>query len=135
VVCLLDTDIVSHIRRGTNPLVSQRALSYLAPQGNFTLSLITRYEILRGLKATNATAQLAGFEAWCQRHDVRPLTDPIIVLAADLWAGLRQTGRLIGDNDLLIAATALHHGLTLATGNTAHFSRIPGLALDDWTKP
>ncbi len=53
-------------------------------------------------------------------------------MAADLWASLKQGGTLIGDNDIFIAATALHHGLALATGNVAHFSRIPGLILEDY---
>jgi tRNA(fMet)-specific endonuclease VapC len=42
---------------------------------------------------------------------------------------LRQTGQLISDFDILIAATALHYDLTLLTHNTRHFSRIPTLKL------
>jgi len=42
---------------------------------------------------------------------------------------LRAQGQLIGDLDTLIAATALHHDLTLTTQNTRHFSRIPDLKL------
>jgi tRNA(fMet)-specific endonuclease VapC len=38
----------------------------------------------------------------------------------------------IGPNDLMIAAIALAHDLTLVTHNTAEFSRVPGLRLDDW---
>jgi tRNA(fMet)-specific endonuclease VapC len=40
---------------------------------------------------------------------------------------LRSQGMLIGDLDLLIAATALHHNLILLTNNRNHFLRIPGL--------
>jgi tRNA(fMet)-specific endonuclease VapC len=47
-------------------------------------------------------------------------------------ADLRQRNQLIGDLDVAIAVTALTHGLTLVTHNTAHFSRIPGLVLEDW---
>jgi len=36
---------------------------------------------------------------------------------------------MIGDFDILIAATALHHDLTLVTRNRRHFERIPNLAL------
>ena len=39
-------------------------------------------------------------------------------------------GRPIGDMDLLIAATALRHELTLLTNNRRHFNRIPSLALE-----
>jgi len=39
---------------------------------------------------------------------------------------------VIGPHDLQIAAIAMHHGLTLVTHNTAEFSRISGLMLEDW---
>jgi tRNA(fMet)-specific endonuclease VapC len=38
----------------------------------------------------------------------------------------------IGGNDMMIAATALAHGLTLVTHNTGEFGRIAGLQLEDW---
>lgn len=46
---------------------------------------------------------------------------------AELRAFLRRQGMLIPDMDLLIAATALEHDLTLVTRNLRHFARIPGL--------
>ena len=42
---------------------------------------------------------------------------------------LQRRGQTIGDPDILIAATALHHDLTLLTRNLRHFTRIPGLML------
>jgi len=36
------------------------------------------------------------------------------------------------DADILIAATALEHGLVIATGNVTHFGRIPGLQVVNW---
>ncbi len=42
---------------------------------------------------------------------------------------LQRQGNVIPDLDLLVAATALHHGLTLLTRNLRHFSRVPGLRL------
>lgn len=132
---LWDTDTVSEYLNGKNPHVLRRGAAYLKQYTQAPLSIITRYEILRGLKAKGATTKLAAFEAFWQRHLALPITDAIITIAADLWAGLCQKGWIIGDNDILIAATALHHGLAVATGNVAHFSRIPGLTVEDWTKP
>ena len=43
---------------------------------------------------------------------------------------LRAAGTLIGDLDLLIGATALHHHLTLLTNNRSHFERIAGLRIE-----
>jgi tRNA(fMet)-specific endonuclease VapC len=47
-------------------------------------------------------------------------------------AQLAGLGTPIGPNDLMIAAIALANGLTLVTHNTAEFSRVPGLPIEDW---
>ena len=51
---LLDTDTLSAIMR-KNTLVLPKARAYLTEHGQFTLSIITRFEILRGLKVKGAT--------------------------------------------------------------------------------
>ena len=50
-------------------------------------------------------------------------------------ADLTARGLTIGGNDMLIAATALANGCTLVTHNTAEFSRVPGLVIEDWQVP
>ena len=50
---------------------------------------------------------------------------------ARIWADLAGAGKMIGSNDLLIAATALSLGYTLATFNFDEFARVPGLTLVD----
>lgn len=132
--CLWDTNVISEFLRGKNLVLGQKASAYLNRYRRSTFSILTRYEILRGLKVKNAKAQLARFENLCRKNEILPITDDIVVKAADLWAYLRRKGRLIEEMDLFIAATALHHGLSLATGNVGHFSRIPGLTIEDWTK-
>jgi tRNA(fMet)-specific endonuclease VapC len=132
---LWDTDVLSDFIRAKNAAVVQRANAYLGQHGRPSFSAITRYEILRGLKAKGATAMLRQFETLCRQAVIFPVTDDIIVIASDVWATLSQRGQLIGDNDILIAATALHHGLPLATRNVAHFSRVPGLTVEDWSQP
>jgi tRNA(fMet)-specific endonuclease VapC len=132
---LLDTDSLSEIIKGRNASVAQKATEYLMHHGSYTFSLMTRFEILRGLKAKNATAQLTAFDDRCRKSIVLPIDDEVIVRAADLYADLKPRGQLIGDADLIIAATALLHDLVLITTNTAHYSRITGLAIDCWTIP
>lgn len=129
---LLDTDTLSEIMRGRNPAVLEKARACLSRHGRLCFSLITRYEILRGLKAKAASAQIDMFERQCARSDVLVLTDEIVVRAADLYALLRRSGRLISNADLLIGATAAVHGRTLVTNNVAHFDRIPNLPVDSW---
>lgn len=100
-----------------------------------TLSLITRYEILRGLKAKGADAQAGAFERFRAANTVLPLTDGVAVWAAGVYADLYRRGLLIGDADILIATTALEYGLTLVTNNENHFRRIPGLVITNWRVP
>jgi tRNA(fMet)-specific endonuclease VapC len=49
-------------------------------------------------------------------------------------AALARRGEPIGTFDTLLAAHALSLGLTVITNNTKHFSRVPGLALENWTR-
>ena len=129
---LLDTDTLSEVMKGRDSHVREKARQYLATYGRFTFSIITRYEILRGLKAKLATRQLATFEERCRHSHVLSLTDDIIVRAADIYADLRRQGQLINDADMLVAATALVHHLTLVTENVAHFNRISSLTSESW---
>lgn len=128
---LLDTDILSAIMR-QDPVVIPKAQAYLIAQEQFTFSIITRYEILRGLKAKGATKQLAAFDRFCNLNTVLPLTDEAIIKASDVYAFLRQRGELIGDADILIASTALTSGLCVVTNNLKHFQRIPELQIQNW---
>jgi tRNA(fMet)-specific endonuclease VapC len=50
-------------------------------------------------------------------------------------ARLASLGTPIGPNDLMIAAIALANGLTLVTHNTAEFSHVAGLKIEDWQVP
>ena len=61
-----------------------------------------------------------------------PFADAAALDAAELRAHLAAVGQPIGLYDLLIAAIARTHGLTLVTHNTSEFSRVPRLKLVDW---
>lgn len=58
-----------------------RAREYLAEHGGFALSIITRYEILRGLRATYAATQIQAFDCCCESCRMLPLTDEVVVKA------------------------------------------------------
>lgn len=132
---LLDTDTLSEIMKGKNPFIEQHAREYLNMHGRFRLSVITRYEILRGLKAKQAVRQMAIFEDKCNRSYLYPVTDEIVDQASDIYAYLHQKGLLISDADILIASTAMVHHLILITGNTDHFTRVPNLLCQSWKSP
>jgi antitoxin (DNA-binding transcriptional repressor) of toxin-antitoxin stability system len=67
-------------------------------------------------------AEYDAFQAWQEVHFAHETPSPEEILR----------GELIGDADILIAATALEHGLAIATGNIVHFERIPGLQVVNW---
>jgi tRNA(fMet)-specific endonuclease VapC len=56
--------------------------------------------------------------------------------AAEIYGSLRaqleREGRRLDEPDLRIASIALSRGLTVVTGNVRHFSRVPGLAVENW---
>jgi tRNA(fMet)-specific endonuclease VapC len=130
---LLDTDTLSAILR-QHPTAFSNAQAYLHLHGHFTFSLITRYEILRGLAVKNATRQQLVFDQFCRANTILPLSDAVIVQGAEIYADLHRRGELVGDADILIAATALVAGYGLVTNNERHFSRISSLTTANWLK-
>ncbi|WP_218025496.1 PIN domain-containing protein [Capsulimonas corticalis] len=89
---LLDTDTLSAIIK-QNPIALVRSRNYLANFGALTFSIITRYEILRGLNAKRASSQIAAFEALCRASEVLPLTDAIVLQAATIYGDLHRLRR------------------------------------------
>jgi len=65
-----------------------------------------------------------------ERFEVIPVTREVTEESSRIQAELDATGAKIGINDIYIAATALHYGLSLVTRNTKHFKRIPKLKLE-----
>jgi len=132
---LLDSDTLSEYLKFMNPKVIKHAKDYTRMVGPLTFSVATRFEILRGHKRRKATKIIAEFEAFCTSTQIVPTTDDVWDLAAELWALGRSRGFSHTDTDLVIAATARIYNRILVTGNTNHFSWIPGLILADWRQP
>ena len=130
---ILDTDILSAIMRRQSAVIPT-ARAYLREHHQFHFSIITQYEILRGLKAKDATRQTATFENFCSRNIILPLSEETISKAAEIYADLYKRGELIGDADILIAASAMVHGLGIITNNERHFQRISDLQVENWLK-
>jgi len=130
---LLDTDTLSLFLRN-QPQVKSNANDYLKFHKGFTFSIITRFEILRGLMVTNAQKQITNFGLICIQSRELNLTSEIVFRASEIYADLYKRGQLIGDADILIAATALENNLSVVTNNESHFNRIAGLQVLNWNK-
>ncbi len=91
---LLDTDTLSvYMRR--EAVVVGHIEDYLEAYSQFNLSIMTRYEVLRGLKAKRAAAKIRSFDRLCLANTILPLTDEIVERAADVYADLYRRGELI----------------------------------------
>lgn len=124
---LIDSDIVIAFLKGSTGAVA--LLSRLNLEG-IAVSAVTCAEVFEGLVgARNPGAQRQAFNNILRRAAVLPVDLPVAERFAAIRAELRASGMLIPDMDLLIAATALTHDLTLVTGNLRHFDRVPGLRI------
>jgi predicted nucleic acid-binding protein len=121
---LIDSDWLIHAFAGNELAVN--TLRRFAPQRPF-VSLITVGEIYdAAFNSPNPEAHLANSRLFLGRFTTLGLNDQIAERFAETRSFLRRRGMLIPDLDL-IAATALHHDLTLLTFNVTHFRRIPEL--------
>lgn len=130
---MLDTNAASQAMRG-HATFDAKLLAL--PAGHWCISAVTYSEIRYGAalrpesnrlqKMVAAFLRMAPVLAWDSK-------------AADqhgaLRAQLRTLGASIGDFDEMIAAHGLSIGAVVVTDNTKHFSRVPGLVLENWLRP
>ena len=123
---LLDTDAV------VNQLRGKAKIKENIIENGAAISIITFGELLYGAeKSTNKENSLAiinGFISDLQ-IDILGLNQEIMQIYAKTKTSLEETGKRLDEFDLLIAATAVFHSLSLATLNLRHFKRIPGLRI------
>jgi tRNA(fMet)-specific endonuclease VapC len=94
------------------------------------ISVITVSELLHGAlrgRAEQRARRRAFVEHVLAAFDALPVTEPVARMHAEIWARLAERGELIGAHDLWIAATALTHGLGVATRDAVDFGRVAGL--------
>lgn len=135
---ILDTTVFIELERAVRGLPASRAMSEVAHRLEAQLgeneevgiAAITASELLhgvyrasephRGRREAFVEAVLTAFPA---------LSFDLLVarVHARLWAGLASSGAEVGAHDRLVAATAMSAGWRVATANTRHFSRVPGL--------
>jgi len=127
-----DTDVLSATMRRDPPMHLIRRLAATSPIDQCTTA-VTLGELVYG--ATKAGSERL---ADLVRHGVRDALEvlPFDAASAEVYGALRASleadGKRLAEPDLRIAAISLAHDLVLVTGNTRHFGRIPGLALEDW---
>jgi tRNA(fMet)-specific endonuclease VapC len=128
---LLDTNTCIEVLRGRNAVLLARYANQ--PRSDIALSAIVRPELLTGaLLSAKPDENRRIAEAFCELFPCLAFDSQVADIHAECHARLRRAGNIIGAKDLMIAATALAHKLTVITHNTDEFQRITELDVEDW---
>lgn len=130
---LLDTSVYSQALR-RKPV--HNALRHWQEVGDSqcALSAVTAGEIEWGLHYEDNPVRWKKYATLLEnRLEILPITQNVWSIFAKMKARQQRLGEPISDLDLLIAATARAHSLTVATLNVNDFSRIEGLAWENWS--
>jgi toxin FitB len=132
---LLDANILSELRR---PRPERKVLAFIAAQTSLCIA-VTFAEIRFGIELLADAGRRAELNDWLA-HKVRPMFEQrVLAITEDImfkWRLLvedgRKTGHTFSQPDLIIAATALHHGLTVVTRDVSDYQKARAPVLNPW---
>jgi toxin FitB len=137
---LLDTNVLSELRR-LKP--EPKVVTFVAaqPLEQLYVSTVTFAEIRFGIELLDDANRRAALKDWLT-HKVRPMFDQrVLPVTEDImfkWRLLFEDGRKAGHTfsqpDLIIAATALDHGLTVVSRDTSDYERAGVPVLNPWNE-
>ena len=124
---LIDTSVLVNAERRGMPL--ERALG----EQERAISVVTASELLHGVHRAKddrvRTRRQAFVEHLISSIEPLPVTTSVARVHAEIWSGLERVGEPIGAHNMWIAATAIRHGMAIATANAVEFERVPGLSV------
>jgi predicted nucleic acid-binding protein len=128
---LFDTDAISEVLKKRPAPLYLQWIAQLARAEQFTSAVVIG-EMYRGaFSSAEPLRHLENIESRVLTVvTVLPYDVAVARVYGQIQASLSRTGRTIADADLQIAATALHHGLKVVTGNLRHFEQIPGVRVE-----
>jgi predicted nucleic acid-binding protein len=135
---LLDTNILSELRR-RKPERKVLAFITAQPLERLYVSTVTFAEIRFGIELLSDAGRRAELNDWLT-HKVRPMFEQrVLAISEDVmfkWRLLVEDGRKAGHTfsqpDLIIAATALHHGLTIVSRDVSDYQRAHAPVFNPW---
>jgi tRNA(fMet)-specific endonuclease VapC len=131
---LLDSNVWVALLRRSSPPVANRFQA--ADPADIRVCSVVIAELRYGcVRSARPAANRAAVDALLAPYPSLPYDDAATDHFVAVRRHLEQLGQLIGPYDMQIAAIALANGCTLVTHNTAEFSRVPGLVIEDWQVP
>lgn len=130
---LFDTDALSAIIKKNPATALIRRLASIEPDQQFTTSITVGELVYGAYKSDRPGYFLEKLEklVW-QNIQILPFDEKAAGVYGRLRAELEKKGAPLSEPDLRIASIARHHDLILITGNLKHFSRVPGLVVENW---
>jgi tRNA(fMet)-specific endonuclease VapC len=129
---LLDTNIISALVREPRGVIAERIRE--VGEANVCTSIIVAAELRYGAAKKNSPRLSAQLELVIDALEVLPFEAPADSSYGAIRAQLERAGKLIGGNDLLIAAQAFAGGYTFVTDNQREFARVEGLRVENWLR-
>jgi tRNA(fMet)-specific endonuclease VapC len=127
---LIDTDILIFSLKGHPGVTGQFKRTENIPK---SISVVTYGELVYGArKSQQLEKNMATVNRIRELLPIINIDKAIMETFGEIKASLSGNGIVIDDMDLMIGATALTENLILVTHNLKHFSKIPGLAVEDW---
>ncbi|MFW6196402.1 MAG: type II toxin-antitoxin system VapC family toxin [Thermoplasmatota archaeon] len=122
---LIDTDWAVDYLKGVNEKVS-----FLQSAEDLYITSISIGELMEGIEGSEKKEdRIRGLENFLTNITVVSFTEEMAYTFGKIRNDLRKKGKLPGDIDLMIAATALHLDLEVLTDNKKHFEHIPSIEL------
>lgn len=138
---LLDTNVLSELRR---PKPERKVLAFIAaqPLEHLYVSAVTFAEIRFGIEIVADASRRGELNDWLA-HKVRPMFEQrVLAISEDImfkWRLLVEEGRkarhTFSQPDLIIAATALDHGLTVVSRDVSDYRKARVPVLNPWIDP
>ena len=133
---ILDTNVISELRKARKTHQNVRKWAERLPSASLYISVISLLELEIGILLIDRRDKEQGaiLRAWMDRHVLPAFSGRILAIdtaVAQRCATLHVPNPR-SDRDALIAATALVHGLTVATRNVADFERTGVGVLNPW---
>jgi len=131
---LLDTAVYCQPIK-PRPLESVRERWTALGDDALAISAVCEAEVLYGLELKQSAKLHALYNGLLkERLRVLPVDSGVAKHFASVKSWAKADGRALSNFDLLVAAPARTHDLTLATLNIRHFQRLPNLSVEDWTQ-